>query len=59
MISAENMSYIGNHVLPIAPPTQNKLMQKTFSGKWSFQLLITLATSLYWIVGLMFHYDMI
>ena len=32
---------------------------RNFSGKWSFPLLITLATSLYWIVGLAFHYDII
>ena len=39
MISAENMSYIGNHVLPIAPPTHSELMQKTFQGNGRFHSL--------------------
>ena len=39
MISAENMSYIGNYVLPIAPPTHSELMQKTFQGNGRFHSL--------------------
>ena len=61
LISAEYMSYIGNYfnIAKRKAYTTASDYTRNFSGKWSFPLLITLATSLYWIVGLAFHYDII